>query len=83
MEQRKECLPVCSKVLLSLADTALRRIGMDLEENRTIFIGGGSILLKSYIEMVDIVSKSLFIDNVHANVESYGILYDNQKAGRT
>ena len=57
----------------------ISQTGIDLVDNRTVFIGGGAILLKPYIEMVDTVSKPIFIDNVHANVEGYGILHNNQK----
>ena len=52
--------------------------GIDLIENRTVFIGGGSILLKQYIERSNAVSKPIFIDNVHANVEGYKLLHDNK-----
>ena len=57
----------------------ISQAGMDLMENKTIFIGGGSSLLKSYIQKTNMVSKPLFIDNVCANVEGYQILYKNQK----
>jgi len=60
----------------------ISQTGMDLEENRTVFIGGGSNLLKPFIEKTNIVSKPLFINNVRANVEGYRLLYDNQKVVR-
>jgi len=54
----------------------ISQTGMNLVENRTVFVGGGSLLLKEYIKMSNAVSKPFFIDNVHANVEGYGILYN-------
>lgn len=53
----------------------ITQAGMDLEEKPTIFIGGGSILLKPYIQKSSVVSKPLFIDNIRANVEGYQLLY--------
>jgi len=57
----------------------ISQAGMNLVENRTVFVGGGSLLLKSYIEMTSKISKALFIDNVHANVEGYGIIYNDRE----
>jgi len=56
--------------------------GIDLLENRTVFVGGGSILLKGYIERADMVAKPLFVHNVHANAEGYHLLYNNRKTAQ-
>jgi plasmid segregation protein ParM len=53
--------------------------GIDLNENRTVFVGGGSILLRKYIEKSGMVAKPLFINNIRANVEGYQLLYNNRK----
>jgi plasmid segregation protein ParM len=53
--------------------------GLDLIENQTVFVGGGSILLKEYIETSDFVSRFLFVDNVFANAQGYLLLYENRK----
>jgi len=53
--------------------------GMDLTETRSIFVGGGSLLLKAYIEIADVVSRPFFVDNVCANVEGYEFLYKTRK----
>jgi plasmid segregation protein ParM len=50
---------------------------LDLTEYRTVFVGGGSILLKEHIEKTGLVSKPIFVDNVRANVEGYHLLYEN------
>jgi len=62
-----------AKLLLSVSQA-----GLDLTENRTLFIGGGSILLKEYIEKSRLVAKSIFLNNVHANAEGYRLLYENR-----
>ena len=53
--------------------------GFDLEEDRTIFVGGGSILLNEYILQTGKVKKPVFIDDVHANAKGYRLLYDMGK----
>jgi len=54
--------------------------GFDLEEDRTIFVGGGSILLNEYIHQTGKVKKPVFIDDVHANAKGYRLLYDMGKS---
>ena len=49
----------------------ISQVGLDLNENLTVFVGGGSILLREYLE----VPKALFVDNIKANVEGYSMLY--------
>ena len=53
--------------------------GLDLQENRTVFVGGGSILLKKYIQESGLVAKPIFVNNVHANAAGYNIIYNNRK----
>jgi plasmid segregation protein ParM len=55
--------------------------GFDLEENKTVFMGGGSILLEDYILQSGKVKKPIFIDDVHANANGYRKLYDAQNGG--
>jgi len=57
-----------------LAEVAQK--GFDLEEDRTVFMGGGSILLSEYIRQTGKVKKPIFIDDVHANAKGYRLLYD-------
>ena len=61
----------------------ISQAGLDLAENRTVFVGGGSILLRKYIEMTSLVTKPIFVDNVHANAEGYQLLYSKQNEART
>jgi len=54
--------------------------GLDLIEDRTVFVGGGSILFREYLEEDRIASKPLFVNDPHANAKGYQIIYDKQKA---
>lgn len=62
----------------------LRENGIDLRTYLTVFIGGGSLLLKSYIldfkEKRRTIGRAEFIDNINANVLGYEKMYrDYQK----
>ena len=61
---------------------AISQAGLDLEENKTVFVGGGSILLKEYIEKTGMVAKPFFVDNIKANAEGYQLLYNRKKASK-
>ena len=54
----------------------LSHLGLDLNENRTVFIGGGSILLKTLIENSGMAMKPIIIDDICANVKGYRLLFD-------
>jgi plasmid segregation protein ParM len=58
--------------------------GFDLDEDKTVFMGGGSILLKEYILQAGKVKKPVFVDDIHANARGYHMLHDmqNGKADR-
>ena len=55
--------------------------GFDFEEDKTVFMGGGSILLEDYILQTNKVKKPIFIDDVHANAKGYHLLHDMQNNG--
>jgi plasmid segregation protein ParM len=55
--------------------------GFDLLEDKTVFMGGGSILLKEYILQAGKAKKPIFIDDVHANAKGYYKLYNVQNGG--
>jgi len=61
------------ELLLNISQT-----GLDLVENRTVFVGGGSILLKEYIEKTGAVAKPFFVDDIRANAKGYQLLYENR-----
>ena len=63
------------------ADTILnklRELQVDLRSNPVIFIGGGSVLFKNYLEDSPMVVKSNFILDPKANAIGFGMLADAQ-----
>lgn len=52
----------------------LRELQIDLRSNPCVFIGGGSLLLRPYIEKSPLVSKAQFIDSTAANALGYQVL---------
>ncbi len=57
----------------------LRERGLDLKTGCVVFIGGGALLLREYLENSDKVGKSIFIGDISANAKGYGILHQIQK----
>jgi len=60
----------------------ISQAGLDLSENQTVFVGGGSVLLKEYIELTGMVANAFFVDDVCANAKGYQLLYDNRSGLR-
>jgi plasmid segregation protein ParM len=60
----------------------LRERMMDLRTGKAVFVGGGSILLRKYIESSDKVGYAIFVDEVSANAKGYELLYRAYKARR-
>lgn len=60
----------------------LRERGLDLKTGCVVFIGGGALLLREYLENSDKVGKCVFIVDICANAKGYGLLYQVQKKGR-
>ena len=56
----------------------LRELQVDLRSNPAIFIGGGSILLRKFIEESPLVAKADFIESPNANAIGYEMLARNQ-----
>ncbi|MDO4271096.1 MAG: ParM/StbA family protein [Eubacteriales bacterium] len=52
----------------------LRELQVDLRANPAIFIGGGSILFKSFLEESPLVAKADFVLDPKANAIGYGML---------
>lgn len=61
---------------------ALRERGLDLKTGCVVFIGGGALLLREYLENSDKVGKCIFIEDICANAKGYELLYQVQKKGR-
>lgn len=56
----------------------LRELQVDLRANPAIFIGGGSILLKPFLEQSSLVVQADFIEDCHANAIGYEMLAESQ-----
>lgn len=52
----------------------LRELQVDLRSNPAIFVGGGSILLRPFIENSPLVAKAEFISSTNANTIGYDML---------
>lgn len=52
----------------------LRELQIDLRSNPAVFIGGGSLLLRPFIESSPLVAKADFVDSPAANALGYQIL---------
>lgn len=52
----------------------LRELQVDLRSNPAVFIGGGSLLLRPYLEESPLVAKADFIDSPNANALGYEML---------
>lgn len=61
---------------------ALRERGLDLRTGCVVFVGGGAMLLRAYLEKSDKVKEAIFVEDIHANARGYTKLYNLSKAGR-
>lgn len=61
----------------------LRELQVDLRANPAIFIGGGSMLLKSYLQQSPLVIQADFIEDCHANAIGYEMLAQSQMNRKT
>ncbi|MCL2853855.1 MAG: ParM/StbA family protein [Defluviitaleaceae bacterium] len=64
-----------ARVFVSDLFGKLRERAIDLRSGRTVFVGGGSILLKEQIIASGKVASPLFIDSISANAKGYEMLY--------
>ena len=62
--------------------SSVRERGIDTKSTYTIFIGGGAILLRRFLESSNRLIKYQFIDDIFANAKGYGILYRSSLAGK-
>ncbi len=53
----------------------LRERMIDLRSGKTVFVGGGSILLRRQIEASHRVLNPIFLDNIAANTQGYELMY--------
>jgi plasmid segregation protein ParM len=60
----------------------LRERSIDLRSGKTMFVGGGAILLRKQIEASGKVSAPVFMDKISANAKGYELLYRAQSISR-
>ncbi len=60
----------------------LRERGLELKAGCLVFIGGGSLLLREYLEHTGKVDRCIFVEDICANAKGYSMLYQIQKKGR-
>lgn len=60
----------------------LRERMVDLRTGKTVFIGGGAILLRRQIEFCDKIGSPVFLDQIGANARGYELLYRAARVGR-
>ena len=61
---------------------SIRERGIDTKSSYTVFIGGGSVLLKRFLERSDRLGKYLFIEDLKANARGYDLLYRAYENGK-
>ena len=73
---------VCDTAQLFISDLfgKLRERSIDLRSGRTVFVGGGSTLLRKQIESSDKVAVPIFVDEISANAKGYEMLYKASRA---
>jgi len=54
---------------------SIRERGIDTKSVFTIFIGGGSLRLRSFIEKSERLGRYMFIEDIKANAKGYDLLY--------
>jgi len=69
-----------AQVFISDLFGRLRERSIELRSGKTVFVGGGSILLKEQIEASGKVSSPIFVDKISANAKGYELLYKASKA---
>lgn len=60
----------------------LRERMIDLRVTKAVFVGGGSILLKPYIEKSAKVGSCIFVSDINANAKGYELLYKIRMASK-
>ena len=61
----------------------LRELQVDLRANPAVFIGGGSILFREYLEKSSMVASATFLDDPCANAIGYKVLAEAQRSLHT
>lgn len=62
--------------------SSMRERMLDLMSGIVVFVGGGSLLLRRYIEVSGKVKNPVFVNDIGANAKGYEMLYRMEMAGR-
>ena len=73
--ERKRIVNNAAQMFVSDLFGKLRERGIDLRSGRTVFVGGGSILLRKQIEASGKVASPIFVDRISANAKGYEMLH--------
>lgn len=73
-EEVKETIRSATKLHAQDILNKLRELQVDLRSNPAIFIGGGSILLRPFLENSPLVAKAEFVESPNANALGYEML---------
>jgi plasmid segregation protein ParM len=57
----------------------LRERGFDLRFGHTVFVGGGAILLKDYLEASEKFGSCIYVNDIAANARGYALMYNAMK----
>lgn len=60
----------------------LRERMIDLRVTTPVFVGGGAILLRPYLEQAGRWPSCLFVEDIHANAKGYEIIYRSRLASK-
>jgi plasmid segregation protein ParM len=55
--------------------SSFREFQIDLKHSFVVFLGGGAILLKKYIEKSPLLGRYMFLEDIKGNVHGYKLLY--------
>ena len=61
---------------------SIRERGVDTKSSYTVFIGGGAVLLKQFLEKSGRLGKYRFIEDLKANARGYDLLYRAYENGK-
>jgi len=75
----KRVVDGAARVFVSDLFGKMRERGVDLRAGRTVFVGGGSILLRKVIESSGKVASPIFVDMISANAKGYELLIKASK----
>ena len=74
-ENVKRIATDAAQIFISDLFGKLRERSIDLRSGKTVFVGGGSMLLKKQIEESGKVASPLFVDKISANAKGFELLH--------